>query len=172
MQNLLHDSFWYSHPFCYESTRRPTIFLQNISYTSNSSLLITNRLLSFWKRIVPTKHCSMMYSRLTINLWIISNVFVTLKLVFSKNELLPIVQLFFPLRFMTHKTDKLYNIANMYLIVNSSSWNLACLEQRVYWSFTEIALLVLCFRSIVPNLTAQTLYIDISQNFKNLGIGV
>ncbi len=29
-ENLLHDSFRYSRPFCYESTRRPTIFLQNI----------------------------------------------------------------------------------------------------------------------------------------------
>ncbi len=58
-QNVLHDSFWYSHQFCYECTRRPImIFLQNIDYSSNvfthschrrssASLLITNRLSPF-----------------------------------------------------------------------------------------------------------------------------
>ncbi len=75
---MLHVSFWYFCPFCYESTWRPTIFLQNISDASNvfahscrcrssAFLLITNRLSSFWKRIVPTKYCSAMCSRLTIN---------------------------------------------------------------------------------------------------------
>ncbi len=54
------------------------IFLQNIGYASNvfacscccqssASLLITNRLSLFWKRIVLMKHCSTMYSRITIN---------------------------------------------------------------------------------------------------------
>ncbi len=75
---MLHGSCWYSHPFCYESTRRPTIFLQNIGYISNvftcschywssTSPLITNQLSPFWKRVLPTKHCGTMYSRLTIN---------------------------------------------------------------------------------------------------------
>ncbi len=78
MQNLLHDSFWYSCPFCYESTQRPMILLQNIGCSRNvfahsclrrssTSLIITNRLSPFWKRVVPTKHCSTIYSRLTIN---------------------------------------------------------------------------------------------------------
>ncbi len=75
---MLRNSFWYSCPFCYESTRRPTIFLQNISYASNvfahscyrwsfASLLITNRIYSFWQPVVPTKHCCTIYSRLTLN---------------------------------------------------------------------------------------------------------
>ncbi len=51
----------------------------------------------------------------------------------------------------------------MYLTVNSSSWNLACVEKKgVYWQtspcFMEIALLVLCFRSVVAKLTGQNLY--------------
>ncbi len=33
----------------------------------SASLLITNRLSPFWKHVVPTKHCSMMYSTFTIN---------------------------------------------------------------------------------------------------------
>ncbi len=49
----------------------------------------------------------------------------------------------------------------MYLTVNGSSWNLACAEKRVYcWtssSFMEIALLVLCFRSIIAKLTGHIL---------------
>ncbi len=49
----------------------------------------------------------------------------------------------------------------MYLTVNGSNWNLACVEKRVYWqtspSFMEIALLVLCFCSVVAKPTGQTL---------------
>ncbi len=67
-----------AHPFCYESTQRPMIFLQNIGYASNvfahyyccwssTFLLITNRLSLFWKSVVPTKHCNTIYSRLAIN---------------------------------------------------------------------------------------------------------
>ncbi len=36
-------------------------------HSSSTFLLVTNRLSPFWKRIVPTKHCSTMYSGLTIN---------------------------------------------------------------------------------------------------------
>ncbi len=173
MQNLLHHSFWYSCPFCYESIRRPMIFLQNISYTSNvfthsclcrssTSLLITNRLSPFWKRFVPTKHCGTMYCRLTINFWIISNVFVAWKPAFQQKQIAARFSVVFSITiYNTDKTDKLRHIANMYLTVNSLSWNLACMEKRVYWrispSFTEIALLVLCFHIVVLKLTRQVL---------------
>ncbi len=40
---------------------------ENCRRLSSIYLLITNRLSPFWKHVVPTKHCGMMYSSLTIN---------------------------------------------------------------------------------------------------------
>ncbi len=125
-QNLLHDSFWYSHPFYYESARRPTIFLQNISYASNvfgcschcrssTSLLIRNRLSPFWKCVVPTKHCSTMYSRFPINFLNHFKCFCGIKMGFlAKTNRCTLFNFFSITIYNTNKTDKLRHIANMY----------------------------------------------------------
>ncbi len=173
-QNLLHDSFWYSRPFCYVSAQRPVIFLQNIGYTSNvfacscycwssASLLITNQLSSFWNCIVPMKHGSTMYWRLTINFLNHSNVFVALKSPFQQKQITARCSTVFSITiYDADKIDKLRLVANMHLTANGSSWNLAYAENRVYWqtspSFMEMALLILLVRIVVAKLTGQTLY--------------
>ncbi len=120
MQNLLHDSFGYSHPFCYGSTWRSTIFLQNIGYASNvftcschrrssASVLITNRLPPFWKCIVPTKHCSTMYSRLTLNFLNNFKCFCGIKTGFpAKTNLCRLFNIFFLLQFITRTKETSY----------------------------------------------------------------
>ncbi len=49
------------------STTRAMFFAHSCCHRSSVSLLIMNHLSPFWKRVVPTKHCSTTYSRLTIN---------------------------------------------------------------------------------------------------------
>ncbi len=98
--------------------------------------------------------------------WIISNVFVALEPVFQQKWIASHCSIVFSVTiYDTDKTDKLRHIANMYLTVNGSSWNLACMEKRICWqtspSFKEIALLVLCFHSVVVKLTGQTWYFNI-----------
>ncbi len=109
------------------------------------------------------KHCSTMYSKLTINFLNHFKCFRDIKTGFpATTNCCTLFNSFSITIYDTDKTDKLRHVANMYLTVNSSNKNLAWV-QRVYWrtspSFMEITLLVLCFRSIVAKFTGQTLYL-------------
>ncbi len=95
---------------------------------------------------------------ITINFMNHFKCFVALKPIFQQKRIAARCLIVFSITiYDMDKTDKLHHIVNMYFTVNSSSWNLAFVEKRVYWqsfpSFVEIALLVLCFRSIVAKLT-------------------
>ncbi len=88
---------------------------------SSASLLILNQLSPFKKHVVLTKHCSTMYSRLTINI-LNQNVFVALKPTFQQKRITARCSIVFSITiYDTDKTDKLCHIVNMYLIVNGLS---------------------------------------------------
>ncbi len=115
------------------------------------------------------KHCSTMYSKLTINFLNHFKCFCGIKMGFPAKTNRYMLFNCFPITiYDTAKTDKLHHITNMFFTANSLGLNLVCAEKRVYqWtspSFMKIALLLLCFRSIVAKLTRLILY----QNSKKL----
>ncbi len=93
------------------------IFLQNFSNTSNvfthscchwssASLLITNWL-SSWKSVVPMKHCSTIYSRLTLNFSIYFKCFCGINTVFpAKTNHCMMFNCFFHYNWWHVNTDK------------------------------------------------------------------
>ncbi len=112
------------------------------------------------------KHCSTMYSRLTINFLNYFKCFCGIKTgIPAKMTRCMLFNCFSITIYNTDKTDKLHHIVNMYLTVNGSGWNLACVEVKVYWQtspgFMKKALLVLCFPSVVAKLIRQTLYLEL-----------
>ncbi len=91
---------------------------------------------------------------------------MALKPAFQQKRIAACCSTVFPITiYDVDETDKLRYVANMYLTANGSSWNLTCTEKMVYWrtslSFMEIALLVLCFRSVVEKFTGQILYLHL-----------
>ncbi len=110
-------------------------------------------------------HCSTMYSRLTINVLNHFKCFCSIRTSFpAKTNRCTLFNCFSITIYEMDKTDKLHHVANMYLTVNSSSWNLAW---QTSISFMEIALLVLCFRSTVAKLTRQTLQLECTNHSDN-----
>ncbi len=149
-------------------------FLQNISYASNvfshrccrwssTSLLITDRLSPFWKRIVPTEHCNTMYSRLIINFLNHFKRFCVIKTGFpAKTNRCTLFNCFFHYD-LCYGQNRPVTSHHKY-VPHCERFELKldmCGDDgslRTFPSFMEIVLLVQCFCSIVAKLIEQTLY--------------